>query len=166
MRDFISRDHFLSLLHRERAAWDGLISGLDPAQMSQPGVCNEWSVKDTIAHIIFFEKEIIGMLKARALAGSDLWDLPADERNAVIFQQNRHLSMEKILADSAQTYHDLHVQLESLPSEAMTDPKCFPGMPADWQPWKIIAENTFEHYTHHAADIRSWLRKRGPGKHE
>jgi hypothetical protein len=33
-------------------------------------------------------------------------------------------------------------------------------MPADWLPWRIIAENTSEHYRDHAAIVRAWLAKR------
>jgi hypothetical protein len=30
-------------------------------------------------------------------------------------------------------------------------------MPPDWHPWTIIADNTYEHYQHHIADVEHWL---------
>jgi hypothetical protein len=30
-------------------------------------------------------------------------------------------------------------------------------MPEDWEPWQVIAGNTYEHYQEHIPDIRDWL---------
>ena len=57
--------------------------------MTTPGVVGKWSVKDLVAHITWSEREMVGVLAARALAGSDLWSLTNDERNEIVYQQNR-----------------------------------------------------------------------------
>jgi hypothetical protein len=30
-------------------------------------------------------------------------------------------------------------------------------MPPDWQPWTIIAQNTYEHYQDHIDDLKRWM---------
>ena len=39
----------------------------------------------------------------------------------------------------------------------MTDPTGFPNMPPDWQPWLVIAQNTYQHYQDHIKDVERWL---------
>ena len=30
-------------------------------------------------------------------------------------------------------------------------------MPEEWEPWKVIASNSYEHYHQHIPGIRAWL---------
>ncbi|MDE0217922.1 MAG: hypothetical protein OXJ90_01530 [Spirochaetaceae bacterium] len=52
--------------------------------MLQPRAGGCWSGKDIVAHVIWYEREMVGVLKSRVLAGSDLWALPVDERNSAV----------------------------------------------------------------------------------
>ncbi len=49
------------------------------------------------------------------------------------------------------------VPLRTLSDEDLIDPSSFPNMPPDWQPWMIIAQNTYEHYRDHILDVERWL---------
>ena len=46
-------------------------------------------MKDILSHITWFEREMVDMLQTRTLKGSKLWELPQDERNRIIYEQNR-----------------------------------------------------------------------------
>ena len=153
----MNRSEFLDALRTERAEWDSLLAQIDEARMTEPGVVGEWSVKDIIAHITWFEREMVGVLRAHTLIGSDLWNLPHDERNAAIFEQNRHCPLSDVLADARQVFPQLVELVQSLDDQDLIDPSRFANMPADWQPWKIIAGNSFEHYRAHATELRAWL---------
>jgi len=155
----MNKAEFFDTLRTERARWDELLSQIDETQMTQPGVVGEWSVKDIFAHVTWFEREMVGMLQARALIGSELWDLSQDERNAVVFERNRHLPLRDVLAEARRVYEQLLEGLQSLSEEELTDAGRFREMPAEWLPWKIIADNTYEHYLAHAPAIRAWLEK-------
>ncbi len=76
-------------IQNERAAWETLIEQIDQERLTSPGVAGSWSVKDIIAHITWFEREMISLVKAHALVGSELWNLPTDERNAAIYEEIR-----------------------------------------------------------------------------
>jgi len=152
-----SKTQFIDSLRQGRLAWDALLSQLDESQLTQPGVCAEWSVKDIIAHITWFEGEMVGLLQARAMVGSDLWNLPTDQRNAAIYAQNMSRLLEDVLSETGQVHAELLEALEALPEEYLTDPALFPGMPPDWQPWEIIAGNSYDHYPHHIPDVGALL---------
>jgi hypothetical protein len=147
---------FLDSLRSGRAEWEALLAQISTDRMTQPGVEGDWSIKDIIAHVTWHEREIEGVLRARALVGSELWDLPLDQRNAAIFEQNRDRPLNDVLEESRQVFPQLLELAESLSDEDLNDPHHFQGMPEDWLPWGLVADNTFTHYPDHIASIRAW----------
>ena len=102
----------------------------------------------------------MGLITAHALVGSQLWNLPTDERNAAIYELVKDQPLEQVLAESEQVHQQLMEVLPTLSDQDLTDPGSFPNMPPDWQPWMIIAQNTYEHYQDHMQDIERWLEER------
>lgn len=144
---------FLEKLRTSRARWEAALARLDQSQMETPGKAGPWSVKDIIAHLTWFEREMVGLLNARALVGSALWNLPQDERNAAIYAENRHRPLYQVLAEAPKVYRQMLAGVEGLSDEELNDPKRFINMPEDWVPWEILAQNSYEHYDAHLPDI-------------
>lgn len=153
----MNKETFLEILQTTRAQWEALLKEIDEARMTQPGVEGEWSIKDIIAHIAWYEREMVGILQSRALDGSSLWVLPNAERNAAIFDQNRDRSLQDVLAEARRVYTELLEALQSLAEEDLIDPGRYRDMPADWVPWRVFADNTYDHYSAHIPTIRAWL---------
>ncbi len=89
---------FIETLLAGRAEWEALLAEVGEARMLQPGVAGEWSVKDVIAHVMWGEREMVGVMQAHALVGSDLWDLPEDERNAIMVAEPTGCATRLLLA--------------------------------------------------------------------
>ncbi len=159
MEEQITKAKFLDTLRTERARWDALLAQIEEARMIQPGVAGEWSVKDIIAHMTWGEREMVGVLQAHALVGSDLWDLPEDDRNAAVFVENRDRSLQDVLTEAPQMFAQLLAAVQALSEEDLADPRRFRDMPTEWVPWQIIAGNSYEHYRQHTPSIRAWLDK-------
>ena len=153
----MNRADFLQTLYTQRDRWEALLERVGQDRMTFPGVEDGWSIKDIIAHVTWYEQEMVGLLQARRLAGSDLWNLPHAERNSIIYQQNRLRSLEDVLNESVTVYQQLRDLLEGLSDAELEDPHYFANMPDDWVPWQLVAENTYDHYHDHAASIQSWL---------
>ncbi|MGH2494312.1 MAG: ClbS/DfsB family four-helix bundle protein [Ktedonobacteraceae bacterium] len=156
---------FIDTLVQIRAQWDALIAQIDEQWMLEPGVEGDWSIKDIIAHVMWNELEMIPLIQTRTLTGSELWDLPQDERNAAVYQQYRDHPLPEILSQEQQAYTQLLAQAKTLSDEELNDPHRFKNMPdtEDWIPWRIIAGCSFTHYPDHMASIREWLIRRGGG---
>lgn len=152
---------FLAELHTGRAEWEDALARIPMERMAEPGVEGKWSVKDVVAHIAWHEREMLTMLRARDANGSDLWNLPLDERNAAIYAQNRDRTLGDVLAEGSDSYTELLAAVENLSDEDLNDPKRYRDMPADWVPWQVLAGNTYEHYRDHAASLRKWLDRAG-----
>ncbi len=156
----MDKAEFLDTLRRERAAWDALLAQVPADRMTQAGAVGHWSIKDLIAHVTWYENEMVDVLKTRTFKGSPWWELDNTERNAHIFEQVRDLPLDKVLADAKTTYEQLVTELEKLPEESLHDPTHFSDMPLEWKPWEVIASNCYEHYPQHTDDVKNWIQKK------
>ena len=145
---------------RDRADWDRVLAEVGEERMLEPGLPGGWSVKDVIAHVNWYEQEMVVLLETRVLAGSKLWELPADERNIPIHEQNKDLPLGEVLAESNRVFASLWEQVSELTDEDLMEASRFDQMPEDWEPWQVIASNTYEHYQEHIPNIRAWLAER------
>ena len=152
---------FLQRLRSGRAQWEATLDDVGMERMEVPGVAGAWTLKDVIAHISWHELEMIDVLQARALRGSDLWQLEREERNAAIYEANRDRPLDEVLAEAAQAYRDLEALVEMLDDDDLNDPARFANMPDEWEPWRVIASNCYGHYQQHIPDIRAWLHQLG-----
>src|SRR5438132_11775279 len=100
----MDREAFFGQLASERRNWDEIVGRVPRERMTEPMVPGGWSVKDVVAHVTWSEREMIGVLRQRALVGSPLWGLDQDSRNAIVFAENRDRGLEDVLADERQGY--------------------------------------------------------------
>ena len=153
MNEKMEKSTFLNNLRSSRSRWDAALASLDRSKMETPVEKGAWSIKDIIAHVTWFEREMLDLLDSRTLVGSDLWNLPQDERNAAIYEENRNRQLSEVLAEASRVYQQMLAEVEDLTDEEMNDPKRFKNMPGDWVPWEIVAQNTYQHYDAHLPDI-------------
>ncbi len=157
MSGSITKRELLEDLRAGRAEWDTLIAKVDPARLDEPGVEGEWSVKDIVAHVTWYEREMIDLFNTHVLTGSELWGQPQDARNAEVFKQNRERPPTEILAEAQQVFRELYAALQPLDDQDLNDPSRFQNMPGEWVPWQILAGNSFTHYPDHIPSIEQWL---------
>jgi uncharacterized damage-inducible protein DinB len=152
---------FICTLKKARQEWETLLAQIGEEQMLQPGAAGKWSVKDVIAHVTWGEREIAPVMRTHVLAGSELWNLSDDERNEIVYQQNRDRSLHEIMNEERQAYADLLAAAQTLSDEDLNDSHRYKQMPEEWVPWQLYAGNTFKHYQDHMPSIREWLAQRG-----
>jgi len=153
----VDRDAFLSRLASARRSWDELLGRIPRERMIEPTLAGGWSVKDVVAHVTWSEREMVGVLRQRALVGSPLWSLDQDARNAIVYAENRDRDPDDVLAEEQRVYAELLPLLEGLTSEDLADGDKWERMLPDVPPWRIFAGSTFLHYEDHAAAIGEWL---------
>ena len=157
----MNKTELLDTMRDRRAAWDALISQADGERMTQPGVAGDWSVKDIVSHVTWAESETAQLLQPRDSVGSQLWELPEDERNSVVFELNRDRPLQDVLTESAEVFRQLLDAVQALSQEDLNDPVRFQDMPLSGIPWRIVVANSFAHYYQHMPAIRAWLERPG-----
>jgi hypothetical protein len=153
----------LAFVARVQGAWNdwyGLVACLTLERAAERGYHKDWTLTDVIAHVTWYEKQMIGILEARRFAGSDLWELTTDERNEVIREENSGRKHADVLEDARRTHERMVALLEGLTDEELYDPAAFPGMPEEWTPAQVFEGNMFDHYEGHAELVRAYLAER------
>ena len=118
----------------------------------------QWSIEATIPHISWFEQEIAKLLETKEPVCSGLRGLPPDDRNASLYDaQNHEQSLNETLFDSTESFNRLVSAIETLEDIDLSEPKSYKNMSPGWVLWQTIAQNSYDHYRHHAADIRAWM---------
>ena len=135
------------LFQRIDSTWQDLQDALQniPAERStEPGVAGEWSVKDLIGHITFWERncaaDIQGLEPDVVVESLDIDDINASEHQKI---KNRPLS--ELKEEFTQSHNALMQALHTIED---IDPDQVKG-------------DTWEHYEEHAAQIRDWRERVG-----
>lgn len=161
----MEKEAFLTAVDREYQTLQNLLSRFSAQDMEQPDRIGRWSLKDLLAHILWHEREMIGVLAQRALIGSPWWELSTDERNERITQEFQAWSLERVQQEARRVHQTLLEWLNTLEDSDLNDPSRFAHFPPDWSSGVILAQNTFEHYADHARDLVRLLesKKSSPG---
>ncbi len=138
-----------------RSSLDALIDTIILHEDLLTNISNTWRVKDVLAHISWHEREMQNLFKTMSLVGSDYWLLTLQERNEKIFQDYIDIKEKRVLKEYKHSFIDMMIEMKKIPSEATTDPKLFDKMPLEWEPWKVVAGNTFDHYEDHIKQLKN-----------
>jgi hypothetical protein len=155
----ISPVRFRQLLISSRHRWESALARIPEDRWHDPTAPGNGSMKDLIAHIAWYEGEMVSLLLTRDFTrGSGLWFLSPDERNSTIFAERADWTLDRVLTEERELFAALQPLIAELDDVDLNEPAQFTGMPDDLTPWEIIAGNTFGHYDEHIPDIEAWLR--------
>lgn len=150
-------DSFLKEYEENRLIWVRSIHSIPVGRLSEPILSGDWSAKNIIAHINWYEREMIEVIRLKSIIGSDWWQLPVDDRNHRIYLSIRGKSIDDILVESNRVYEELYAAVGTLADEDLSDSSQWKNWPPYWKdplnPGKIIASNSFEHYRDHLPDL-------------
>jgi uncharacterized protein (TIGR03083 family) len=162
MADQITTADLTALIRATGTRLELLLSQLSVEQINQPGAVGVWSVKDVLAHLAFWERYSVKML--RAIGRGETPELEADDAtersNASVVAQYYQRPLSGVIADWQQAREDLIEQLEHLADEDLHDPDRFP-----WSGGRTLLEriagNSYDHEQEHIDQIRAWMRGKG-----
>ena len=137
-----------------RGNWDYVINLVPEEKREWKPSPDGWSLRDIIAHVAWHDDQMIELCETRDLVGSPWWDLPTDKRNDKIYEQYKDLPIDEVLAFAENAYSRMMTALRTLSDEDMNNAKRFTDMPEDWIPWRMLANNTYEHYLRHVGQVR------------
>jgi len=160
MAEAMDKATFLTNLTQGRTQWEALMEKMaqvGEARLLAPGAAGRWSVKDVIAHVAWGEREMLGVVRGHALAGSDLWQASQTERNEAVYWQNRERPLAEVIADEQEVYRQFLAAARALDDADFTDASRYAQMPPEWAPWQVFAGNTYDHYEEHLPSLRAWL---------
>jgi hypothetical protein len=141
-------------LQRLDVAWTDFeqsFAGLPDSRLLIPGVTGQWSVRDIIAHVTWWEEEALKHLPlVRAGGRPPRYSVTyggIDAFNALMTEKRRSLSLPEVLKQHAEVHQRLVAYVESAPEELFTRETRFR---------RRLRLDTYGHYPKHAKAIRAW----------
>jgi uncharacterized damage-inducible protein DinB len=115
---------------------------------TEPGACGEWSVKDLVGHLAYWEGYWAERLETLARGETPPaepegeWWLPINDAEA---EKRRDASYEDVLIELTTNRHRIVTVLESLPDNVGGDE----------------AQETYKHMREHLTELREWKQRKG-----
>ena len=129
---------------------DEMLAGLDDARMLVPGVNGEWTAKDTLAHIAWWERHAVRRLRTGRddLAPDDgNWEPVVNHVNAEVYAENRDRPLAEVRADFHAAHAEVLAMIADLPNSVLASDAII----------EAIAVDTYGHYPEHVEALRSWI---------
>jgi hypothetical protein len=149
------------LLKRLDKAWEGFkasYAGLSDSELMLPGATGNWSVRDIIAHVTWWEEEALMHLPLILAGGKpprySVTYGGINAFNAQMTEQKKNLSLSEVLQQQADTHRRLIDYIQRAPEEQFTRETRFR---------RRLRLDTYSHYPKHAEAIRKWRERRAAG---
>ena len=162
MSTSMSKTQLLSEIQNEQAAWEAMLSAIDEANMTEPGVAGEWSIKDIVVHLTGWRRRTVGRLQAALHHQPE----PAppwpphlqtdDEINAWLVASKRDRPLSAILQEDRAVFQQLVDTLSAFPETELME-----LLRLRWSEGEPLSGAVFFAHFHeeHEPDIRAWLSK-------
>ncbi len=161
MTDYLTTAQLLDAMHTARSEWEALLEEVGEARLTEPGVEGDWSLKDILAHIAYYERWaadcVAAIRRGEPLPQSEYKGLELDERNARIYERNRERSLADVLCDSQNSFQRSLDAVQGLRDKDLYDREFMRGYGVEWVVHELIEGDTYEHYRDHIAPVRAWL---------
>ena len=140
-----------------RAKFAALWDGLTKDQMTQiPGPQDDWSVKDLIVHITWWENFTLARL-TMLLTGLDKPDIPDyDALNYQVWHINKDRTLENVIAEFDLNLSRWEDMMNALTDDQLNDLDGFSTPLVS-----LIAGNSFGHYDEHRPDLEAYVASLG-----
>ena len=126
----------------EHTRLEALLASLSDEEAIEPGRFGEWSAKDMLAHITFWEQRLIAYFngaKESLVQPDEDESVAIDRINAGVLAANRDRPLAEVRAAFDDSYQQTLALAESLSAEALADEALY----------GFLAGDTFEHYREH-----------------
>jgi hypothetical protein len=161
----VNKQELIAYLGDERSKLEAVLLRVKPEQMTQPGVCGHWTVKDVVAHLaVWTSREVTVLFQAergQKISYGVLDDGANDWANVnqKDYEQQKDRPLERILEDFRGAHKQLLKRLAAWQDEtALFQTNKFAGTK------RSLAEKMIggvgEHDAEHREQIEAWLVQR------
>ncbi len=161
MSDQLTVVQLLEAMTAARSNWDALLAEASEARLTEPGVEGDWSLKDIIAHLTYFETWatdcLMAIRRGEPLPQPEYQGLSVDEENALIHERRQSWPLADVLRDSQISFQRSLESVQGLHDKELYDVEFTRASGADWPIFDLIEGDTFGHYNDHGVAVRAWL---------
>ncbi|HPS32607.1 MAG TPA: prolyl oligopeptidase family serine peptidase [Anaerolineaceae bacterium] len=154
----LTKPELLRQLRAARAAFDITVNAVPPERFEETLPGGEWSTKDTLTHLTFYERQLAErlweQLERRPHTVVDTDFMTWQEQNPIIRERHKDDPVEKTLQDSHAAFESLWNALSTLPEEELFRPQIWEGVPEPVFIPDVLHNDVTDHYPEHIENIR------------
>lgn len=147
----MKKQQILDKLEKAWLEFNESYAGLTDEQMQQPGVVGDWSVRDLLAHISWWEEEALKhlptILEGKRPPRYSVTYGGIDAFNAQMTERMNGLTLGEVRRKAQETHQRLLAYLGTIPEEQFTTETRFR---------RRLKLDTYGHYPIHTEAIRAW----------
>jgi len=155
----VDRRRLLERLDEAWMAFKASYAGLSEADLLEPGVTGDWSVRDIIAHVTTWDEEALTHLPSILDGGKpprySVTYGGIDAFNALMTKRKESLPLAEVLRQLDDTHRRLVEVIDRAPADQLTRETRFR---------RRLRLDTYGHYPNHAGAICRWRERHGPRK--
>lgn len=152
----MNKDQLLKKLDRAWMDLQDSYAGLSKKDLTRPGVTGNWSVRDIIVHVSWWEEESLKhlpvILQGKRPPRYSVLHGGIDAFNAKMTETNRKLSLAEVLRRRDAVHARLVAYIRKAPEGQITEETRFR---------RRLRLDTYGHYPKHARGIRAWRTRKG-----
>ena len=155
-----TKQQLIEWIDEEHAGWEALLKAIGTGRLEILGVTDQWTMKDTIAHLTTWWQREVGRLASLA-RGERPVDHPSQADVAVINRWihlvNRDRPAGDVLRDAESAWQDLQARVQALPEAVLMG-----GKQLDWTEGRsagqaVVGDFLQHFHEEHEQPIREWL---------
>lgn len=153
----MNKQELMAEITSGRASLDAALSKVDEERMPLIVLHGEWSVKDLIGHLGFWEDTIVKFFDILQ-TGKTPEPFELDAVNAKALVESRKQSLSDVCKQEKAAYQKVLELVNNTPDDELFDPAHFPwtgGRPFE----ELIRDNTCGHYEEHMPELSAWLKR-------
>lgn len=185
MEEQTDKPHLLALMNTGYTEFTTLIAPLSATQLTTPGVDHQWSIKDILVHLAFWQHHLLNYLQSALqnvepetmtrekvdalrkqypgadtdLAESEQKPTPIDDfsdMNDYIYLRNKSRQLDDVQTDFHISYAQVVATVRSMDDALLFEPGRLAW--TEGSPlYAWVVGNTFGHYEEHIGPIKNWL---------
>jgi uncharacterized protein (TIGR03083 family) len=162
----MTKETLLQEIRVERRRLETNLARLSDEEMLRPGICEFWTAKDLLAHLLDWEQRFLGWYAAGRRGETP--ELPApgltwgqlDELNRQVYEAHRDRPLDEVRAQFAASYAELLAAVESMSPEEIIEPGHY-AWTGGGELGHFIAANSSHHYRWAKDELRQWMKTQG-----
>ncbi len=151
----------LSKVEAGRKAWVDLLESVPVERRDEPGACGEWTLKDVLVHMNYWQAHLVTMLFNVRQGGTVKTvnsEEEVQENNRRWHEQGKDRLWELAWADSEGLHRQILRRVKEFNDEELNRSNLHPAL-GKKPLWQWIEQDTWGHEEEHAELIRQWLPK-------
>ena len=141
----MDKNKLIIKIKEDRSKLDELFKKIMDKQQENEVILNNWSLKDVIAHLSYYENEVLILLQNKTLIDHKFWNTSINERNKMIYNFTNSKSLETIINDANTIFNKIIAIIENMTENELE--QVYPGMTR--KIGNFVSNLTSGHYEEH-----------------